>query len=567
MSLLLQYGADMSVKYKGGTPLQSALAQGCSSDILELLGYSVDVKDIRRYLEETAFQGETLLTCCIRHGVDSWLEHFVKEFDKEEITKADGTTVSALQLSCKCERLQKVLVGEYGPTILQNDSLVEFRDWYKFTKQFSTKIQVNRHERLDREKVEVVRNTIRLSALPNGCPEAKQMTDSVLAMANELSNVLGETQEYRHFVFQPLLAGSVSERTKTFVPNEADMVCQFMIESSLVPFIDRKGTGFVISEDNVCSLNTRNWFAYTNADENRLISTMVADDFYGALKESLKKIISRKKLFGYLHLKPDALQLKDKISHLQLLWRGPKYKDMLVYVDLVPAFLVADCKALLFTSLTRRFDCDHHVIAKSSRHGNEPDFARDLETRFKVSTAVVERSVLDELPERARHGLIVAKAARIADISCTDATTAAVTLELPEEASSEDFITTYMLKNSLFHSLPTVKYGGDVDVSPGDVDRTLSVYAWADKIYEKLESCLSDGPLRSFFLPEEVLTYCTHKGGSANLPCCSKKKVALTLCRNIRRWLRQNMAVLESDYRMVLGSKQCQEMRGLLAKI
>ena len=75
------------------------------------------------------------------------------------------------------------------------------------------------------------------------------------------------------------------------------------------------------------------------------------------------------------------------------------------------------------------------------------------DTHFHVSHSSTEQAVISALPPNVKHGLMLAKAARIAHIA-RPAEDLASHYGLQEDIHVDDFITSYMLKTSLLKLLP-----------------------------------------------------------------------------------------------------------------
>ena len=519
--MLLQYGADVRVQYNGKTPLLQALSSGCSTRILELLAERTPMSFIAQYLKKVAFIGETVLTCSMRIDVKSWVEYFLKN---EDVHCADGTGVSPLQLSCNNQRHQQLLINKYGKNILQNGSLEAFYKWYSFVKRCSCAAKQKEKTNLQSTTQSLV-HLIANCDSPNHCDEAKQVTTCVMALMQEVSSELLKDEEYKHFHFRPVLAGGTAEKTKTFAPNENDIIGVFLNDRNLK-----------ISQLDVKVENKSSWSKYCN-DQRYLNVKYVSTDFHKCVAKYLR-IICQKKKFGSLHLSPESLLFRDKISYSRFLWRGNKYKDMMVYVDIVPAFLLKNTvqtpsrfgRHLMFNVKDR----EYHVIAKSSRHNLDRSLRqRGKSKMFHLSHARVELALISGLPEKVRRALTVAKGLRITEIAGEKLGS----LGFTEHVSSEDFITSYMLKNSLLHYYS--------ECSPTALEEE-SEFEWADRIYEQLETDVERNTLRAY-CHDEFLGPChySHTGDQLKLACCSKKTVILALCKQIREWLNRNKISLK----------------------
>ena len=128
-----------------------------------------------------------------------------------------------------------------------------------------------------------------------------------------------------------------------------------------------------------------------------------------------------------------------------MIWTGDVLENMMIYVDLVPAFrLPPSFKPPKLPPLCIG-DQPSHIIAKKSRH-NYSEKKEDC--LFSFSFSLHENEFVCNLPENIRLGYTLAKAVRIAAIS-KPSDLSGLTLDEDDKINSEDVITTYMLKTCL----------------------------------------------------------------------------------------------------------------------
>ena len=150
-------------------------------------------------------------------------------------------------------------------------------------------------------------------------------------------------------------------------------------------------------------------FADLTEDNGYIKVVKFAGSFYAAVDLAINRLCLTYNS-GYLEICPHSLLIEDKISRLRLMWNGAFFQRMEVYVDLAPA-VESDQKLDEPTPLGVK-PCKTCLIPKASRH----DEAR-LDTYFHVSHCSTEQAVIAALPLNVKHGLILAKAARIASIA------------------------------------------------------------------------------------------------------------------------------------------------------
>ena len=242
--------------------------------------------------------------------------------------------------------------------------------------------------------------------------------------------------------------------------------------------------------------------------------------------------------------------LQDKISRLRLVWNGEFFQSLNVYVDLVPAFesdlselddksddnlakpppLGVECRKML-------------LIPKISRH-DEADHI----TSFHNSHSSTELAVIAALPLNVKHGLILAKAARIASIArpAEDLTSH---YGLQEDIHVDDFITSYLLKTCLMKLLP--RHSQSVECNCNDkfqqteptqeckwttVERD-GAGGWAIRIYEKLKTDLDNAKRIKTWYGKGTLMDCMFC--AVERGCCQKRKLTLAMTTQILDWLKQ----------------------------
>ena len=160
--------------------------------------------------------------------------------------------------------------------------------------------------------------------------EVEMVKHCVNNLILRISNVIADTDHSSHMAFVPILSGSMREGTKCYAPNEVDMICRFINTDGLII-----AGGFHVKEIR-CN-NTKGWRDLRSLGEFT-DPRKVAKAFYGYVEYALAIIVSRKEHFGSLQLSKFSMQILNKISCLRLLWHGEVFTNMIVNVDLVPAF-------------------------------------------------------------------------------------------------------------------------------------------------------------------------------------------------------------------------------------
>ena len=215
--------------------------------------------------------------------------------------------------------------------------------------------------------------------------------------------------------------------------------------------------------------------------------------------------------------------MKDKISKIQLLWQRRSRKSIVIHVDLVIAIRLPNHKPI--KPLPLGVQCSrYHRIAKTSLH----DY--DYVKAFRLSDACAEGALIERLPRKIKHGMILAKAVRTTDI-CTPQSLEH--LSLRENIDVTDFVTTYMLKTCLFHLLV------ESDDLNGDE------FDWAVQIYGRLVTYMETKSLPNYHEEDGFVFQCEHSDENMSFECCYKWRVIMSLCRTIYKWLLTNRKALK----------------------
>ena len=220
-----------------------------------------------------------------------------------------------------------------------------------------------------------------------------------------------------------------------------------------------------------------------------------------------------------------ALQLRDKIACVHLMWTGDVFGNTMVCVDLVPAFALPPSfePATELPLPTANQPC--HIVAKKSRHSSSRQREDFL---FSYSYALHENECMIQLPAELRQGYTLAKALRIAAISKpTDID--GLVLDMEKEYNNEDIITSYMLKTCLFtvykeHAETNNLYG--------------TVRAWTERVYKRLHKAVRHRKLPTYY-GDGVLFQCKESTDDKNV-CCQDRLLIMRMCDAILNWLQAN---------------------------
>ena len=267
--------------------------------------------------------------------------------------------------------------------------------------------------------------------------------------------------------------------------------------------------------------------------------------FYAAVASSIN-IYLHKKL--QLHVQPNCLLIQDKISSLRLTWNGEFFNRMNVYVDIVPAVQSddePDKPAPLGVKLQKLL-----LIPKQYRHEEA-----DHSAHFDVSHSSTEQAVIAALPLNVKHGLVLAKAARIASIArpAEDLTSH---YGLQEDIHVDDFITSYILKTCLMLLLPRHSQTNNCSEFCYTAPECQwlsndagSACDWAIRIYELLKRCLELKHINTLYGNKDLVDCLECK---AERGCCKKRKLTLAMTSQILNWLKCHQKELSK-----IGEVEC----------
>ena len=221
----------------------------------------------------------------------------------------------------------------------------------------------------------------------------------------------------------------MAEGSKTYALDEYDLTVLFGETQGLTTESDT----IVEGKLKIKAIKNTAWIQECD-DKLYLVPLKVSHTFYSLCREIIRS--SDKNAFAPLYLSEHSFDLRDKISQLQLLWRGDdNNEELTVNVDLAPSFKIND----------------HILIAKKSRHLNDLEYDHKTgaivnTNYFHVSDAEKQRRQIKKLPREAKQGLLIAKAARVASI-CHPGNLRG--LGETDNISATSVITSYMLRSSL----------------------------------------------------------------------------------------------------------------------
>ena len=364
----------------------------------------------------------------------------------------------------------------------------------------------------------------------------------------------------------------MAEATTAFVPNEIDIICEFNHQ---------------VYQESKTSVKLLDNGAYIMKDTDIYKSQFIdprdlADKFYRAVSSCIRQLIAQStaEKFPGLVLHKRALQLRDKISCLHLMWTGEVFGNTKIYVDLIPAYALPESFEPVVDLPLRLGSQICHIVAKKSRHNTKQ---QEQDCLFSYSFALHENACLLGLPSNVRLGYTLAKALRIAAIS-KPSSFDGLNLERNERYNTEDIVTSYMLKTcllliyreykdhgvlhenvrflvykrdnnfcaseskkDLYNSSNSRKKRNNPDVA-GNCVIQGSVHMWAHRVYSKLYNAVHDRNLPTYY-GDGILFQCEKLTADGSTSCCLKRQLILRVCDAILNWLEKNQIWLDRRFK------------------
>ena len=164
----------------------------------------------------------------------------------------------------------------------------------------------------------------------------KDVTDSAFQIAKQISQAMKSNNSLAFMEFEPIISGSMVEKTKCFYPNEVDIMCQFLHTESLKI---RQINTFVEFEET----GETDWTSVCYADKvvrAPLVLRAFLNGIVSVLKTGLIKQLTTE--MPHLHINQHPLRFEDKIPRLVFRYNKHPFNNLQVSVDLAPVFKCPD---------------------------------------------------------------------------------------------------------------------------------------------------------------------------------------------------------------------------------
>ena len=388
--------------------------------------------------------------------------------------------ISLIQLSTKNSQCLDIILYASGGQIQNTEELALFKKWYEMTRFIDCSIQTDSLSKTDISFYQIEDYITRLcdrnfrkytavfseiKAIFNFKRDSEDQ--AILYEIHSFMVAVGQEIRQNHplFYFEPILAGSASEETRPFRPDEFDYLLKC---SNTQAFIEMEQSEDCITHVYIKVQENCTFMAEFMTEKRGFAFPEFKKAMDGHFMRAVLKIMGQDMSKNHIYIDPNFFESKI-ISCLHLKWRGEKYKDMDIKIDLVPCFTATNIKRP-----NVRGPYDVYVFSK----------AMDISpqgTVYPIAYSGIESALVRTLPENGRIGFKLAKAMRIAallppEIQCL----------LTEVFSTEECPKTYILKTSAI----MCKIANT---------RLLSVEEWALLIFRHLELRLKIGEMTTLF--------------------------------------------------------------------
>ena len=336
----------------------------------------------------------------------------------------------------------------------------------------------------------------------------KSFRDSVQSFMKDLGTEIGEHDPL--FKFTPTLSGSCSEATKVIEMNEADVLCTFQHDDwkdlKLTNW-EKENFTYLKVESKKVSEKLKNKYPQL-FNEARLSAHGLFKQFYGLVRKHITGVLKRhKQLFisdVYTILPRDCT-----ICPLNLVWYlNGTWQEF--DLDVVPAIHVEK------EQLPRRLKChdlvhdlvDGLVIVPKWTSGLiNKDYAN---AAFQLGFSSTEKKVFYAMPPALTQGYKLAKVIvhdcmHINDIKAGDS----ISSFMLKCQAFEYFKSTFTTKEDF---IKTVKASTARDLIDDEMQPSQDVMKYANEIFKRLQLCMEQYRLESFFLHgSNLIDHATYK--------------------------------------------------------
>ena len=526
VKVLLDFGADLRLKDKNGRPPLLALMKLKQPKVLQLLldrGAAVNCTDDygSTPLHYAAYFDNVEATRIIlQHGGD------LSAIDNFGMTPHDLAT--ELGMCHVAEHLQnEIMTSKENPQVIYDRKELVFYNQNDHKKVQKSLVSAKKLKLIDYQLLEQKNQSIRdvvempedfnmfaqrvLSAPGIGKVDNQEAVTVKTSVIQLMETICGKIKENdARFKITLVPTGSASEGMKVGEPDEFDFMCCLDEFTEIcrvveVPELDPFGFARLALEDT----EKRIAFARFFRDDNSLWPEVVYEHFFFILDQ----VIQTGSTWTNKHLifEERVYKLCDKPPFsLTITWIGARYKQLKISIDIVPAiriknwvppssFAAREERELPFMTKEIQSEGCFFLLQPTS-----PQFNMYEETVMRVSLAAVEIMYLRSLPEPVRLSYSLAKAMR------NESVCPPVQFDINDfKFGAESVISSYMLKNCLFHAVELhsdelSKCGSET----GAEDMASISRIWAIRIYEILRECCERGHLPVFFLrSQDVFTF------------------------------------------------------------
>jgi hypothetical protein len=432
LSVLLEHGADLNtIDNSGRSVLHSALSMPNGGELLNYFISKLDTKVIHK----SDIYGSTIAHYASLLGYDDVLQDLQKNGVDMTVRDSEGNT--PLDIMKRKEEYWKAK-GETKKVHFKN--IIENEDHLE---------EIIHHTLQTQDITEVILQKPGIGA-PFDEKESKTIVETVMALVQNICNLIPRIDDRLKCTI--LRTGSTAEGTKAGDPNEYDFVfCLDGIANICRVSEDRNKTGFAELESNGDMPDSYSSFF---DDRNKI----KAPEVRCAFSKVLQQLVLDRKTWSFPHIFFNGeirhLEEYDRpVFTLKLRWIGCTYKDEEISLDIVPAVRIegwwpADIDFNSIDMMTDDIKKEGCLLLLQN-----PYF--QSETLLTISCAPAEICLMKSLPSFIRESYRLCKLLRHRSV-CPLMDPDSTFDEFPL-FKAEDCITSYMLKNSLFHVLRVCK--------------------------------------------------------------------------------------------------------------
>ncbi|XP_052088639.1 uncharacterized protein LOC127725593 [Mytilus californianus] len=331
--------------------------------------------------------------------------------------------------------------------------------------------------------------------------EAKLVKEVVTDLVTDICEKIKESNEMLSSILMD--SGSVGENTRVGLPDEFDFI--FILDKfGDICYIDEQksvcdvGYAYMKVKDEFRNGKHKGFF-----DRDGYLDTFKIRSEIQAVPADL---FTKRDIFNH----PNISFLRDHYKsgecptcNFTIRWVGCMYKDMKIDIDLVPACQIKgwwpdNCKLDLLSCDVKTIKREGALLMLQTALVEE----YQPHSKQRISALCAEKSQMLNLPKLANDAYIISK------ILCSNRICPSLRLTR-ENIEAKDVLTSYMLKNCLFHVVNTLNcQDNQMFQTDSSLNYKQNVHEFVLRIFHKLLEFSRKGTLPSFVFPwQNVFTF------------------------------------------------------------